>query len=68
MDTRVEESTTSPQFCRPMKAMKRPMPADTACLRLMGMALKISSRTGVRERRMKMTPSTKTAARATCQV
>ena len=67
MPTRVEESTTSPQFWRPMKAMKRPMPADTACLRLMGMALKMDSRTGVRERRMKMTPSTKTAARAICQ-
>ena len=52
---------------KPMKAMKRPMPADTAFFRLMGMALKMASRTLVRDRTMKMIPSTKTAASAISQ-
>ena len=51
----------------PMKAMNRPMPADTARFRLMGIALKIASRTLVRDRIMKITPSRQTAARAVCQ-
>ena len=65
--TRVEESTTSLQFCRPIKAMNNPMPAETARLSGMGMELKMASRTLVRESAMKMRPSTNTAASAICQ-
>ena len=67
-DTRVALSTTILAFCRPMKAIKSPIPADTACFRFMGMALKIASRTLVRDSAMKIRPSTNTAARAICQV
>ena len=54
-------------FCKPMKAMNRPMPTLTAFFRLKGMALKIASRILNRDRRMKISPSARTAARATCQ-
>ena len=48
-------------FSRPMRAMNRPMPAETAFFKVMGMALKIASRTLVKDRMMKITPSQKTA-------
>ena len=54
-------------FCRPIKQMKSPMPTDTASLSEAGIALKIASRTFVRDRTMKITPSTKTAVRACSQ-
>ena len=60
--------TTIFAFCRPINAMKRPIPTDTACFRFIGMELKIASRTFVRERRMKMIPSANTADNACCQV
>ena len=66
--TRVEsEFTTIPAFWKPMKAMNRPIPTDTPLFNCMGMALKIASRTLVRDRRIKTRPSTKTASRAICQ-
>ena len=67
MVTRVAESTDSPAFCRPMKAMNRPIPTETARFKGRGMELKIASRTLVRERIMKMIPSINTAKSATCQ-
>ena len=67
-DTRVALSTTILAFCKPMNAMKSPIPADTACFRFIGMALKMASRTLVSDSRMKITPSTKTAANAICHV
>ncbi len=54
-------------FCRPMKAMKRPIPTETACFNVIGMELKIASRTLVRESRMKIIPSANTATRACSQ-
>ena len=68
MDTKVALSTTILAFCIPIKAMKIPMPTDTACFKFMGMALKMASRTLVRDKMMKMIPSINTAARAICQV
>ena len=53
---------------RPMRAINKPMPADTAFFRVIGMALKMASRTFVKDRTIKMTPSTKTAARAISHV
>lgn len=53
---------------RPIKAMNKPIPADTAFFRLKGIALKMASRTFVRDNIMKMTPSTQTAAKAISQV
>ena len=67
MVTRVEASTARPAFWRPMKAMNRPMPTETPRFSGRGMALKMDSRTLVRDRTMKMRPSIKTANRATCQ-
>ena len=55
-------------FSRPMRAMNRPMPAETAFFKVIGMALKMASRTLVRDRTMKIRPSKKTAARAISQV
>ena len=55
-------------FKRPIRAMKRPIPAETAFFRVIGMALKMASRTLVRDKTMKMIPSTKTAAKAISQV
>ena len=60
--------TISLAFCRPTKATNRPMPTLTALFRVMGMALKMPSRTLVRDSAMKMMPSTKTAIRANCQL
>ena len=66
--TNVEESTTTCAFCNPINAIKRPIPTETACLRFIGIALKIASRTFVRESTMKISPSTQTAASASCHV
>ena len=52
---------------RPMRAMNKPMPTDTACFMLRGIVLKMACRMLVRDMTMKMTPSTKTAARAISQ-
>ena len=49
-------------------AINRPIPTLTADFRFCGIALKIASRTFVRDRTMKMIPSAKTAARAYCQL
>lgn len=67
MVTRVEASTAKPVFCKPIKAMKRPIPTEIPRFRVKGMALKIASRTLVRDRTIKSKPSAKTAKRATCQ-
>ena len=66
-ETSVALSTTMCAFCRPMNVMKRPIPTETAILRVAGIALKIASLTLVRERTTKIRPSTKTAVRAICQ-
>ena len=51
---------------RPMKVMKSPMPAETPILSVLGIELTTSSRTLVQVSTMKITPSTNTAASATC--
>ena len=66
--TRVALSTTMWAFCRPMNAINRPIPADTAYFKFIGIELKICSRTLVRDRARKMIPSTNTAASAISQV
>ena len=60
------EFWTSPAFCKPMKAINKPIPTDTAFLRLNGIASKIASRTFVKERIIKIIPSTNTANNAIC--
>ena len=57
-----------PAFCRPMKAMNRPMPAPIACFRVSGIAFRIHERTLVSVRIMNMIPSRKTAVSANCHV
>ena len=47
--------------------MNKPIPADTPVLSDIGIELNIASRTLVRESKIKMIPSTNTAARANCQ-
>ena len=64
--TRVAPPTTILAFCSPINAIKKPIPTDTAFFRLVGMELKIASRILNRDSRMKITPSTNTAARAAC--
>lgn len=58
--------TTTPAFCRPIKAMYTPMPTDTAFFSDIGITLNSASRTFVSERTMKIRPSTNTASSATC--
>ena len=57
-------STTMPAFCRPMKAMNRPIPAEMAVLTAAGMASKIILRRPVTVSRTNTMPSTKTSTRA----
>ena len=52
---------------RPMKAINNPIPAETERFRFIGMALKMASRTLVRERRIKIRPSIQTAVSAISQ-
>ena len=66
--TRRQMLTMSLAFCKPTNAINRPMPTLTADFSVMGMALKMASRTLVRERMIKTMPSTKTASRAICQL
>ena len=58
--------TTTPICCKPKKAMKAPMPAQIACLRLDGMLLIIQSRKFVKAKSKKIKPDTKTAPSALC--
>ena len=64
--TSVDESTTRPAFCNPINAINKPIPTDTAFLRLRGIASKIASRTFVNERIINIIPSTNTANKAIC--
>ena len=61
-------ATMMPEFFKPMKAMKNPMPAEMAKRSVFGMQWTICSRTLKAVSRMKITPSTKTAASAVCQL
>ena len=61
-------ATMMPAFLSPMKAMKKPIPAEMAKRRFFGMQRTICSRMLKTVRRMKMIPSTKTAASAACQL
>ena len=63
--TSVDESTTRPAFCNPINAINKPIPTDTAFLRLSGIASKIASRTFVNESTIKIIPSINTANNAT---
>ena len=49
---------------KPIKAMNKPIPADTAFFKVIGMALKSASRIFVRDKMIKIIPSTKTADKA----
>ena len=66
--TRVaSEPTTIPAFLKPISAIKKPIPAEIARFRLTGILLMIASRMLVPVRRIKITPSRKTAVSAVCQ-
>ena len=65
--TSVGPSTTILAFCRPMKAINKPIPLVTPYFSAGGMQLKIASRTLVRDKIIKIIPSTNTAASAICQ-
>ena len=58
--------TTTPAFCKPIKAMYTPIPTETAFFRESGMTLNNASRTFVRDSTIKTIPSTNTASSATC--
>ncbi len=60
-------SRTMPEPCRPIKAIKSPIPAEMAFFKSKGMQFRIASRRLVIVRRMKIRPSRKTAVRANCQ-
>ena len=60
--------TTTPAPFRPIRAIKRPMPAVMASLRLDGIALITMSRSFVSDKSKKTAPSTNTAAKAVCQL
>ena len=62
------EFTMIPAFCRPMKAMNRPIPAPMAFFKVPGMALMSQVRTLVTVRMMNRSPSRSTAVRANCQL
>ena len=53
--------------CNPINAINRPIPALTPFLSVVGIALKIASRTFVSESTIKIIPSINTAISATCQ-
>lgn len=53
-----------PAFCRPMKAMKKPMPAPMAFFREAGMLFTMASRMLKKVSSRKMTPSQKIAVSA----
>ena len=55
-------------FCSPINAMKRPIPTLTAAFRFMGIALKMASRTLVRDNTIKIRPSINTAVSAVSQL
>ena len=55
-------------FNNPMRAINRPIPADTAFFNVIGMALNKASRTFVRDKIIKIMPSIKTALNAICHV
>lgn len=55
-------------FERPISAINRPIPTDTAFFRVVGMALKIASLTPKKESRIKIIPSKKTAVKANSQL
>ena len=59
-------SMTIPPPLRPIRAMKRPIPAPIAFLSDRGRAFTIASRTFVRVSTMNMRPSMRTAVRANC--
>ena len=59
--------TTMWPSCKPKNAMKKPIPTLTPFFRVVGIALKIASRTLVRESTIKIRPSAKTAIRAIFQ-
>ena len=60
--------TTKPELCKPMKAMKRPIPPPMAYRKLSGIAFTMASRTLVSVSKINMRPSISTAVSANCHV
>ena len=58
--------TTTPAFCRPIKAIKSPIPALIAVLTDLGIESTIASRTLKSVSRMNIIPSISTAVNANC--
>ena len=66
-DSKVLPPITTFAFWSPINAINRPMPTLTACFSVIGIALKIASRTLKHDKKIKITPSINTAASAICQ-
>ena len=61
-------ATTKPPWCKPMKAIKRPIPAERANFRSDGIASMMISRSLKIVIKTKMIEATKTPAKAVCQL
>ena len=61
-------ATTKPPWCKPMKAIKRPIPAEMANFRSDGIASMMISRSLKIVIKTKMIEATKTPAKAVCQL
>lgn len=59
--------TTILAFNRPISAINKPIPTETAFFRVVGIELKIASLTPTKDSNMKIIPSKNTAVRANCQ-
>ncbi len=59
--------TTIPAFWSPIKAIKKPIPTLVACFNVLGIELKIISRTFTMENKIKIKPSINTAINAISQ-
>ncbi|MPN58290.1 hypothetical protein SDC9_205993 [bioreactor metagenome] len=59
--------TTRPQLIKPIIAMNKPIPPDTANFIFTGIAFTTASRTLNNDKNMKIIPSTNTAVKATSQ-
>ncbi|ACN52627.1 hypothetical protein BVAVS116_B0022 (plasmid) [Borreliella valaisiana VS116] len=59
--------TIIPPLTKPIKAIKRPIPTEIEYFKFIGIEIIICSLTLKKDRRIKINPSIKTAANATCQ-
>ncbi len=60
--------TTIPAFVKPISAINKPIPTDTAFFKFIGIELNIASLTLKNDSRMNNIPSIRTAVNANCHV